>query len=69
MLFVSGARDALAETELLEKVVEGLGDQATLHLVPDADHSLRAPAKSGRIPGESEAEALDTLAEWMLRLA
>lgn len=68
MLFVSGARDALAEIELLEKVVEGLGDRATLHLVQDADHSLRAPARSGRSPGDTEAEALDALAEWMLRL-
>lgn len=68
MLFVSGARDALAGTELLQEVVDGLGDRATLHLVSDADHSLRTVAKSGRMPGDSEAEALDTLAEWMLRL-
>ena len=68
MLFISGTRDALAETELLEEVIDGLGDRATLHLVQDADHSLKAPAKSGRMPGDTEVEALDALAEWIFRL-
>ena len=69
MLFVSGARDALAEMHLLEPVVAGLGDLATLHVVADADHSLRVPARSGRTPAEAEAEALDALAEWMIHLS
>lgn len=68
MLFISGTRDALAERELLDKVIEELGDRATFHPVQDADHSLKAPAKSGRMPGDTEAEALDALAEWMFRL-
>jgi len=61
MLFVSGSRDALAELELLRPVVAGLGFHATLHIVEGADHSFRVAAK--------ETEALDTMAEWMLRLA
>ena len=69
MLFVSGARDALAEMHLLEPVVAGLGDLATLHVVAGADHSLRVPARSGRTPAEAEAEALDALAEWMIDLS
>ena len=69
MLFVSGERDALAEMALLRPVVAGLGDRATLHVVAGADHSLRAPAKSGRTPAEAEAEALDAMAEWMMRLS
>jgi len=69
MLFVSGARDALAEMHLLEPVVAGLGDLATLHVVAGADHSLRVPARSGRTPAEAEAEALDALAEWMIHLS
>lgn len=68
MLFVSGERDALAELDLLRPVVEGLGERATLHLIRDADHSLKVPARSGRTPAEAEAEALDVMAEWMLRL-
>jgi hypothetical protein len=69
MLFVSGARDALAEMDLLEPVVAALGDRATLHVVADADHSLKVPAKSGRTAAEAEAEALDAMTEWMLRLS
>ncbi len=66
MLFVSGDRDALAERALLEPVVAGLGSRATLHLVKDADHSLKVPARSGRTPADTEAEALDALAGFML---
>ena len=69
MLFVSGERDALAELDLLKLVVAGLGERATLHLVEAADHSLKVPAKSGRTAADAEAEALDALVEWMLRLA
>ena len=61
MLFVSGDRDALAEVDLLRPVVAGLGDRATLHLISNADHSFRT--------ADAEAEALDTLASWMLGLA
>ncbi|NUR45691.1 MAG: alpha/beta hydrolase [Sphingomonas sp.] len=67
MLFVSGSRDALAELELLRPVVAGLGSRATLHLVDQADHSFKVAAKSGQTAADAEAEALDTLAEWMLR--
>jgi len=69
MLFVSGDRDALAETDLLKPVVAGLGDRATLHLVEHADHSFKVAAKSGRTPADAEAEALDALAEWCLALS
>jgi hypothetical protein len=68
MLFVSGARDALAEMDLLKPVVAELGDRATLHVVADADHSLKVPAKTGRTAAEAEAEALDAMAEWMIGL-
>ena len=67
MLFVSGDHDALAERGLLEPVVASLGSRATLHLVKDADHSLKVPARSGRTPADAEAEALDALADFMLK--
>ena len=66
MLFVSGDRDALAEPQLLKGVVAGLGEQARLHFVSQADHSFRVAAKSGRTPGEAEAEALDALSLWIM---
>ena len=69
MLFVSGERDALAELGLLRPVVADLGERATLHLVANADHSFKVAAKSGRTAAEAEADALDAVASWMLRLA
>ena len=66
MLFVSGSRDALAEIDLLQPLIDGLGQQATLHVVDRADHGLRVPAKSGRTAEEAEAEALDAVAQWTL---
>ena len=69
MLFVSGSRDALAELDLLEPVVAELGDRATLHLIADADHSLKVPPRSGRTPADVEAEALDVVAAWMIGLS
>ena len=69
MLFVSGARDALAEMNLLKSAVETLGDRATLHVIAEADHSLKVAARSGRTSAEAEAEALDATAEWMIGLS
>jgi len=65
MLFVSGDRDALAELDLLRRVIADLEPLATLHLVANADHSFKVAAKSGRTSAEAEAEALDSLAEWI----
>jgi uncharacterized protein len=66
MLFVSGTRDALAELDLLEPAVGGLGTLATLHLVDQADHSFKVAAKNGRTSAEAVAEVLDAIAGWML---
>lgn len=65
MLFVSGARDALAELDLLRPIVSGLGKGATLHVVDYADHSFKVAARSGRTPADAEAEALDAVAAWI----
>lgn len=65
MLFVSGDRDALADVNLLRSMVDDLGERATLHLVRGGDHGLRVLVKSGRTSEEAQAEALDTVAEWM----
>jgi hypothetical protein len=69
MLFVSGDRDALADLDLLQSVVGGLGDRATLHVIAGGDHGLRVLVKSGRTNEDAQAEALDTMAEWMKGLA
>jgi uncharacterized protein len=42
MLFLQGTADPFARWNLLEKVVERLGNRATLHPVEGGDHSFRA---------------------------
>jgi predicted alpha/beta-hydrolase family hydrolase len=66
MLFVQGSKDALAELDLLNDTVVGLGARATLQLIPDADHAFHVPAKSGRKDADVLAEALDAVADWIM---
>lgn len=66
MLFLSGTRDALAQLDLLEATVAGLGERATLERVEDADHSFHVPAKTGRKDPEVLDEALGRVAAWIL---
>ena len=65
MLFVQGTRDALADLALLQDVVGGLGDRATLQLIADADHAFHVPARSGRKDADVLDEALAKAAAWM----
>jgi predicted alpha/beta-hydrolase family hydrolase len=65
MLFLQGTKDALAELDLLQPVVAGLGPRATLKLAADADHSFHVPAKTGRKDAEVLAVLLDAAAAWM----
>src|SRR5204863_6974538 len=64
MLFLQGTRDALAELDLLEPVVKGLGKSARLQLVKEADHSFHVLVRSGRNDREVMAEVLDAFAAW-----
>ena len=65
MLFLQGARDHLADPQLLQALVEQLGERATLNLFLDADHSFHVPARTGRRDSDVRAEMLDTLAAWI----
>ena len=65
MLFLQGANDALAQLDLLEPTVAGLGARARLELLPDADHSFHVPAKTGRKDADVLADALARAAAWM----
>jgi predicted alpha/beta-hydrolase family hydrolase len=66
MLFLQGARDSLAEPQLIARVVAELGDRATLTISPDADHSFHVPIRSGRTNAQVMGEACDAIAAWML---
>jgi predicted alpha/beta-hydrolase family hydrolase len=63
MLFLQGARDKLAEPDLLRPICARLPG-ATLHLVDDADHSFHVPKRTGRDDDAVMAELADVLVAW-----
>jgi predicted alpha/beta-hydrolase family hydrolase len=69
MLFVQGARDALADLVLLRPIVQALGARAALHVIADADHGFHVPARSGRTDAQVREEVLDALAGFIERFA
>ena len=64
MLFLQGEKDKLAEPELLQPIIDGLGRKAMLVWAPQADHSFHVPKRSGRSDAEVLASLLDSFAEW-----
>jgi predicted alpha/beta-hydrolase family hydrolase len=64
MLFVQGTRDTFAREDLLRGVLAGL-PRATLHAIPDADHGLHVPKRTGRTDAEVFDEVVWTIAAWI----
>ena len=67
MLFVQGTRDKLAQWDLVQALVAGLGERARLLEIDQADHSFHVPARSGRTDAQVLDGILDAAAVWMLR--
>lgn len=65
MLFLQGTRDELAAPDLLQPLVQRLGERATLALFDDADHAFHVRARSGRSDAQTLAALLDSTADWM----
>ena len=65
MLFLQGTRDDFARLDLLQSVIVGLGDRATLHLVDGGDHSFKV---RGRQPADVMSELAETIADWTAAL-
>ena len=63
MLFLQGSRDELASLELLQPILLEL-PQATLHVIPDADHSFHVPKRTGRSDAQIIEELARELAAW-----
>ena len=64
MLFLQGTRDALADPGLVQVVVAGLGDRASLKKLEDADHSFHVSARS-RVSDDDVLRAMaDATADW-----
>lgn len=64
MLFLQGTRDTLADLTLLRPICEKLGSRATLHIIPEADHSFHVLKKSGKTDVEVMTELAQTTAAW-----
>lgn len=64
MLFLQGTRDTLADLTLLRPICEKLGPRATLHVIPEADHSFHVLKKSGKTDAEVMTELAQTTAAW-----
>ena len=69
LLFLQGTRDGLAEVNLLEPVVQRLGQRASLRWFDAADHSFHVPARSGRNDAQVMDELVAVLAGWLTGLA
>ncbi len=65
MLFLQGARDTLADLQLLRPVIRRLGALATLRVFDDADHSFHVPARTGRKDSEVLELILDAFSAWI----
>jgi uncharacterized protein len=69
MLFLSGTRDKLAHLDLLEPVVESLGDLGTLHLLETADHSFKVLKRTRTSTEDVFDEVARVTAEWASNVA
>ena len=65
LLFLQGDRDELADLDLLQTLVGRLGTRATLKLIPNANHSYKVPARTGRSEAQIMSELVQTLDDWI----
>jgi predicted alpha/beta-hydrolase family hydrolase len=68
MLFLQGTRDTLADLTLLRPICARLGSRATLHIIPEADHSFHVLKKSGKTDAEVMTELAQTIGAWATKL-
>lgn len=67
MLFLQGTRDTLADLTLLRPIVAALPD-ATLHEIPEGDHSFAVPKRTGRTEAAIHAELAAEIARFARRI-
>ncbi len=63
-LFVQGSRDALGPLAQMRTRLKKIPN-ASIHVVPDADHSFRVPQRSAKNQSEIIQELIDTTATWI----
>ncbi len=64
MLFVQGTRDPFGTSEEIAALLPSL-PRATLHVVPDGDHSFKVRARAGLTPNQVLDGIMDTVVGWM----
>jgi len=69
MLFLQGSRDEFAQPELLAQLLKRLGSRATLHGVPQGNHSFVVPKSTGKSAAQVSAELGQSIARWCSTLA
>ena len=68
MLFVQGGRDEeYADLTELQRVLDGLEERTTLHVVEGANHFYGLPSESGRTRDDALAEVATVTAAWICR--
>ena len=65
----SGTRDPLCRHDLMEKVLERVGPNWTMHWVDGADHSFHVLKSSGRTDADVMNEIGDASRDWTKTLA
>jgi predicted alpha/beta-hydrolase family hydrolase len=65
LLFLQGDHDELADLNLLRPVIDRLGARASLHLIEQANHSFRVPAKLKRDASQIIDELVQAMAHWI----
>lgn len=65
LLFVQGSRDRRCNLDKLRQCISRVGAPTSLHVVEDADQTLRVPKKYGRDEESVESEITRTVASWM----
>ena len=68
MLFLSGTRDKLGELDLLQPTCEGVGDNATLHLLDTADHGFKILKRSRNTDEDVFVEMARVINGWVSTL-
>jgi uncharacterized protein len=69
MLFLQGARDALAELPLIQGVLRRLSAPVTLKVIDHADHSFHVLVRSGTTDREVMHSMLNEVAGWVATVA
>ena len=69
VLCLSGTRDALCRRDLMERTVDSLGSNWTVHWLEHADHSFRVLKSSGRTNGDVLDEIAAACTTWRRRIA